>query len=324
MTASRVDLPAVTVFAVSSVVLAWLVALPLWLRGQGLTDILLAPTAAAMMFTPALATVLALLVQRRTRGRRGARAVLRELGMWPLRPARRTVGVAVAMIVAMPLILIVGLGVMALTGAVTLDLTDFSGFAQALQTGVPAGIELPPVQLLVALQLASIPLAAVINAPFAFGEEVGWRGWLLPALRPLGTWPALLVSGAFWGLWHAPLILLGYNFAEPNPLGVVLMIVACSLFGVILGWSRLRTASVWPAVFAHGAFNASAGVGVLLVAADSPVPSAAIAGPLGVVTWVVFALAIGVLLVSGQFRGDRLQAELRPDPVRPAVAPVSG
>lgn len=244
--------------------------------------------------------------------------------MWPLRPARRTVGVAVAMIVAMPLILIVGLGVMALTGAVTLDLTDFSGFAQALQTGVPAGIELPPVQLLVALQLASIPLAAVINAPFAFGEEVGWRGWLLPALRPLGTWPALLVSGAFWGLWHAPLILLGYNFAEPNPLGVVLMIVACSLFGVILGWSRLRTASVWPAVFAHGAFNASAGVGVLLVAADSPVPSAAIAGPLGAVTWVVFALAIGVLLVSGQFRGDRLQAELRPDPVRPVVAPVSG
>ena len=319
---SRPDWPAVLVFALTSVVLSWVIALPLWLRGQGLADPLLGITAAAMMLTPGLGVLAALGVQRRTRGRRGARAVLRELGMWPLRPAARTVWTCVAVIVAAPVLLAVGLVVVGVVGSASFDLVTFSGFRQVLEASVPAGTPLPPVELLIALQLAMIPIGAIINAPFAFGEEVGWRGFLLPALRPLGVWPALVISGAFWGFWHAPLILLGYNFLEPNPLGVVLMMVACVLFGILLGWTRLRTASVWPAVFAHGAFNASAGLGALVVAADSATPSPVLAGPLGIVMWGVFVVVIAVLALSGQFRSDRLDARLGPDPVRPGAAPV--
>jgi membrane protease YdiL (CAAX protease family) len=318
---TRPDWPAVAVFAVTSLGLAWLVALPLWLRGQGITDPLLPVVATAMMLTPALATLAALLVQRRTRGRRGARVVLREVGMWPLRPAARTVWTCVAVIVAAPVLVGVGLLVSGLLGMVSFDLVGFSGFAQTLQEAVPEGTPLPPMGMLVVMQLATIPLGALFNAPLAFGEELGWRGWLLPALRPLGTWPALIVSGAFWGLWHAPLILLGYNFAQPNAFGVLLMIVGCVLFGILLGWTRLRTASVWPAVFAHGAFNASAGMIALFIAAGSPEPSLVLVGPLGVVMWVVFALVIGALVVAGQFRPSRLTAELGPDR-RPAGAEV--
>ncbi|WP_278101229.1 CPBP family intramembrane glutamic endopeptidase [Microbacterium proteolyticum] len=317
MTASsRPDWLAIGVFAVTSVALSWLVALPLWLRGQGLADPFLGLVAAAMMFTPSLGVVAALLVQRRTRGRRGARAVLRELGMWPLRPAVRTVWTCVAVIIAAPLLVAIGLAIVGALGLATFDLVGFSGFQRTLEETVPAGTPLPPVGLLVAVQLATIPIGAVINAPFAFGEELGWRGFLLPALRPLGVWPALVVSGAFWGFWHAPLILLGYNFLEPNAFGVLLMIVGCILFGILIGWTRLRTASVWPAVFAHGAFNASAGLGALVVAADSATPSPVVAGPLGVVMWGVFAVGIAVLVLSGQFRADRLDARLGPDPVR--------
>src|SRR5690349_7179351 len=83
---SRVDWAAVAVFAVTACGLAWLVALPLWLRGQGMADPLLPLIAAAMMFTPAVGTVAALVVEHRRHGRRGARGILRELGMWPLRP----------------------------------------------------------------------------------------------------------------------------------------------------------------------------------------------------------------------------------------------
>lgn len=301
---------AIAVFAVVSCGLAWLVATPLWLRGLGMTDPLLPVFAVVMMLTPAIATVAALLVERRQRGKRGARGILVDLGMWPLRPAGRTVGMTVAAIFVLPLLVAFGLLVVGVLGLAEFDLVGFSGFAALMESQLPAGTPAPPIVLLVVVQLVMIPIGAIINAPFAFGEEVGWRGWLLPALRPLGDWPAMLISGAFWGFWHSPLILLGYNFGLTDVTGVLLMILACTLLGVLLGWTRLRTASVWPAVFGHGAFNASAGLGGLLVAAGSPVPPAWVAGPLGLIMCAVFAAVIAVLAAAGQFRRARLAARL--------------
>lgn len=135
----------------------------------------------------------------------------------------------------------------------------------------------------------------------AFGEEIGWRGWLLPSLLPLGTWPALLLSGAIWGLWHSPLILLGYNFAQPNLFGVAMMIAGCTVYGVLIGWLRLRTGSIWPSVFAHGAFNAAGGFLLLVVLADTT-PDPVASGPLGWVAWIMMAAVIVILLGFGQFR----------------------
>ena len=308
----RVHVPwlAVAVFAVTSCALAWLVALPLWLRGAGMSDPLLPVLAVVMMLTPAAGTIAALLVERRQHGKPGARGILRELGMWPLRPVGRTIGLSVAAVVAMPLLVAVGLVAVGLLGLAEFDLVGFSGFAEQLDSIAPAGTPAPPIALIVALQLVAIPVGAVINAPFAFGEEIGWRGWLLPALRPLGTWPALLISGAFWGFWHTPLILLGYNFGLTDITGVLLMILSCSLLGVLLGWTRLRTGSVWPAVFGHGAFNASAGLGALVVAAGSPIPPAWLAGPLGLIMCAVFAVVAALLVLAGQFRRERLDARL--------------
>ncbi len=310
-TPTRVPWLAVGVFAATSVVLAWLLALPLWLGDQGLAEPLTPVIAAAMMFTPALATVPALLVERRAPG---ARQVLRRLGMWPLRPWGRTLWWTAAMIVVMPLLVAASLVVCAVTGIAQFDLVEFSGFMQMLRETLPTSSPLPPAGFIVALQLVAIPIGALINIPFAFGEEVGWRGWLLPALRPLGVWPALLITGAFWGFWHAPLILLGYNFGEPNLLGLGMMIVGSMLIGVIIGWTRLHTGSVWPAVLAHGAFNASAGLGALLLAAGST-PPATLAGPIGVAMWVVCAIVIAVMAACGAFRPAAVSGELGPDPM---------
>lgn len=54
----------------------------------------------------------------------------------------------------------------------------------------------------------------------ALGEELFWRGYLWERLRERGFWPASLEIGLYWGLWHAPLILLfGHNSPEPRLLG---------------------------------------------------------------------------------------------------------
>lgn len=305
----RVPWVAVAVFVVSACVLAWGAALPLWLTGGSQSPLLggwLQLVGMAMMFTPALATVLVVFVLRVPRGAR-----LRFLGMWPLRPAKRVIWFTVAALFVPPLIVAMGVFVSAALGFATLDLVSFSGF-QALIDAQLAALdpamraeagELPPVGLIVALQLLSIPVGGIVNSVFAFGEEVGWRGWLLPALLPLGTWPALIISGVVWGLWHSPLILLGYDFGFIDWRGVALMVAGCVAWGAVLGWSRLRTGSVWPAVFGHGALNAAAGLGMLLAAAGSDMPMW-IVGPLGAVVWVLIAVLMVVLVLTGQFKAQ--------------------
>ncbi|WP_241490459.1 CPBP family intramembrane glutamic endopeptidase [Leucobacter chromiiresistens] len=329
---ARVPWGAVALFTVVACGLAWLVALPLWRMDPDAPDygLWFGLLAAAMMFTPAIATVVMLFAARAPRRER-----LRFLGMWPLRPARRVVWFTVAALFAPLLVVLAAVGVSALFGWVRLDLAHFSGFQATLDaqlatldddTADLARATMPPVGLLVALQLVMVPFGALVNSVLAFGEEIGWRGWLLPALLPLGTWPAILVSGAVWGLWHSPLILLGYNFGLTDWRGVALMTAGCIAWGALLGWSRLRSGSVWPAVVGHGALNASAGVIVVLAAADSPLDPA-LAMPLGVSGWIVIAIAVAVLAVCGQFRADR-QPQLAPRRMRsagdaPSPAPAS-
>ncbi|KQY77240.1 metal-dependent membrane protease [Microbacterium sp. Root1433D1] len=307
----RVPWTAVIVFVAVSFALAWLVALPLWL-GDGLAEpisVLLLPV---MMFTPAVAALVVTFVMRVPA--RGQRA--RFLGLWPMRPAKRVIWLMVAGWLVPPLLVGLGILLSAALGFVQLDLT-FAAFAAELEKAVPAGTPLPPVQVIVFAQLAMIPVGGLFNSLFAFGEELGWRGWLLPALRPLGTWPALILSGVIWGAWHSPVILLGYNFGRTDLTGVLLMIGGCVAWGIVLGWLRLRSASVWPAVIAHGSLNAAAGL-VLIVAATQP--DMALAGPLGVATWIVLALLTVVLVLTGQFRA---QPELADAPGRLLSAPRS-
>lgn len=294
----RVPWVPVAVYIAVAFGLAWLVSLPLWLahvEGPNANPIamqLLAQgVATGMMFTPAIATLVVVFLMKTPRQHRA-----RFLGLWPLRPARRVVWFIVAWLFAPIVIVVASLLIAVAFGWITLDLKNFSGFAEALG-GAPVGISM---QALVGIQLALIPFGAIFNMISAFGEEIGWRGWLLPALRPLGTWPALILSGVIWGLWHSPLILLGHNFGLFDWRGVGLMVVGCVLWGVLFGWARLRSGSVWPAVIGHGSLNAAAGLFVLVgMAGDAP--ALPLVNPLGVAGWIAIAVSIVVLLFAGQF-----------------------
>lgn len=296
----RVPWPAVGVFVVLAFGLGWLVCLPMWLSG-GLANPLAGVLLILLMFTPGLAAIIVIRFVQKPQ----PRPMLAYLGMWPIRPVGRTIWLAVIGLFGSVLVSVASVFVAAAVGVIRLDLVGFSGFAAIIQrqleaTGSTSGLPLP-IGILVLTQLAAIPFGALINSIFAFGEELGWRGWLLPSLRPLGTWPALILSGAIWGLWHSPVILLGYNFGQPNLLGVLYMVLGCTAYGVLIGWLRLRSASVWPSAIAHGAFNASAGIGVMLMAVGSP-GSPVDFLPLGWAGWIVCAAIAVVLVLAGQFR----------------------
>jgi len=196
------------------------------------------------------------------------------------------------------LILFATIGVSNLLGTGTVD-PNFT-FMRESMAKAAAGIAMPGVEILVLGQVAfALTLAPFINLLFAIGEELGWRGFLLTRLMPLGQWKAILLSGLIWGIWHAPTTLLyGYNFPQHPYLGVLLLPAGFTLLGVILSWLTLKTRSPWVAGLGHGAFNAVAGLIFLLL---KPGFDTALAGsPLGLAGWIPMAALVALLIWTKQ------------------------
>lgn len=91
------------------------------------------------------------------------------------------------------------------------------------------------------------------------GEEIGWRGFLLPRLAilvPLKQ--AWLISGAAHALFHLPLLLLTtvYQSAGSRWIVVPAVMVTITLAGVPYGWMREVSGGIWAVAVLHNAFNA--------------------------------------------------------------------
>ena len=92
----------------------------------------------------------------------------------------------------------------------------------------------------------------------ATGEEIGWRGLLVPQLAKVTTvrnvW---LISSLVWLLFHVPLILGGSYHAEGSPMWFSLLCFALLVFGMsaIMAWLRLVSGSLWPPALLHASHN---------------------------------------------------------------------
>jgi len=140
---------------------------------------------------------------------------------------------------------------------------------------------------LVGLALGGALVAGfTINGLFAFGEEYGWRGWLADELRPLGAFWANVITGVLWGLWHAPLILLGFNYGAYGRIGTAFMVALCIPFSFLLWRAREVTGSLLAPAVLHGAFNGFAGVFLVLLVDTNPL----IAAPVGLIGAGAFAV----------------------------------
>jgi len=177
-------------------------------------------------------------------------------------------------------VILIGLVLVSLLGTATVD---FSNLARIL----------PPApgfssSTLLALTIVNLLLAPFINFVPALGEEYGWRGFLQPALvKRLGLLPGLTLTGIIWGLWHAPLILQGYNYPQhPDLIGVAFFTMWTILVGYFLGWLRIRSNSCLPAALGHGAINAYVGFGIIL----APTQNELLGLPLGLPGILALAL----------------------------------
>jgi membrane protease YdiL (CAAX protease family) len=130
---------------------------------------------------------------------------------------------------------------------------DFAGFLRAsersLHMGSGAGI----------LNAALIATFGVLQSGVsATGEEIGWRGFLVPVLaQRFGFTGVVLLTGGIWALWHYPLILFGpYVSAAPKWVAIPCFTTMIFATGVMAAWLRLKTGSVWPAAMLHACHNA--------------------------------------------------------------------
>lgn len=158
---------------------------------------------------------------------------------------------------------------------------------QMADAGVQA--QLPNVVMLAGVQIVvGVSLGPILNIATTFGEEWGWRGYLVPKLaHRMGIVPTLLVSGIIWGLWHAPITALGHNYGLGYPgwpvTGILAMCAFCIACGIFLSYVTIRTGSCLAAAFGHGALNALAGASTLFAAAGTspfigPSPTGIIGG----------------------------------------------
>jgi uncharacterized protein len=98
----------------------------------------------------------------------------------------------------------------------------------------------------------------VLLLPGILGEEVGWRGLLVPALsKNLGFAQVALLSGLLWSIWHWPLMLLGFygNSEAPLTFQISTFTVCLVSMSFVMTYIRYTTDSLWPAVIFHMSHN---------------------------------------------------------------------
>ena len=138
--------------------------------------------------------------------------------------------------------------------------------AEAIQQSLQAMPEGVGVWGLIGISLLSGLIAGItINAVFAFGEEIAWRGFLVKEFKGKKFTSAVLWIGIIWGFWHAPLILNGHNYPQHPIAGVFMMVMLCFLLATMLMYFRKKSGSVIVAAIMHGTINAVAAVSTMVI-----------------------------------------------------------
>ena len=263
----------ILLFVVLAYALAWIIWLALWLSGVGLNSPWSQLASIVAMWMPALAVFILGKITNQPSGIK-SKLVLNLKRNWYF----------YLLAIWLPAVIsFLGAGLYFLVFPSNFSLGFESIQAILQEKGV---LQSPfPLSFLALIQiLASLTYAPFLNSFFALGEEIGWRGYLYPALRErFSLVQTHVLLALIWSLWHLPINLQGYNyglsyFAYPV-LGVVAMFLFCFSLGILLSWLLEKTGSIWASALFHGAINATAGIGLLFQLPGEKVSSLLILGP---------------------------------------------
>jgi membrane protease YdiL (CAAX protease family) len=148
------------------------------------------------------------------------------------------------------------------------------------------------------LAIAIVRPIWVITVLYSFGEEIGWRAYLLPKLMVFGPRKAALLVGIIQGVWHWPSILLvgsnyGFDYWGAPVSGPLLFVLSVTLTGMLDAWVVIRSGSVWPAAISHGATNTwNTLVCIFCTADQTPLIGPGFQGVIGMLGYAGLAMLI--------------------------------
>lgn len=173
-----------------------------------------------------------------------------------------------------------------------------AGFNALLETSMTTEQVKQAMFMQIAMGVVFAPFANIINC---LGEEWGWRGYLLPKLlKQFKVVPAVLIDGVVWGIWHAPLVVLGHNYGTGYPgfpmAGIFAMCVFCVVIGAVFSYVTIKTHSCVPAILGHSMINGFAAIGIYFTSLENPYNVFLGPAPTGLIGGIGFiALAVYLL-----------------------------
>ncbi|GAA1489231.1 hypothetical protein GCM10009626_19770 [Brachybacterium sacelli] len=284
-----------------------LCALPFWFLPGGITHPLFTPVIAVGMLAPAVASVILAKGVEKTSWR--TRVGLRFRGRW--RALLLWGPLALVLMVALGLL---GAMLMVLRG-VPGDLTARTWLTLATeQLSAAAGAEIPPAAAAAAV-IATTAFGIAVTTVFALGEEIGWRGWLWPALKPLGRVRASVLGGIIWSLWHLPVLAIGYNYAgQPRAAAIGMFLLPCIAMSLLFNALTERAGgNPIPAAIAHATSNSAT---PLLIGLVSSAQTASALNPFvdnasGVVGVALLLLAGATVMPWSRLRREQGEIDAR-------------
>jgi CAAX protease family protein len=119
------------------------------------------------------------------------------------------------------------------------------------------GLRTSPVTSTVVYVLLVGTFGLVQSLARALGEEIGWRGFLVPELfKHMGFTGTALLSGVVWSCWHYPILIWGdYNSGTPTWYGLTCFTVMVVAISFVFAWMRLKSGSLWTGAILHASHN---------------------------------------------------------------------